>query len=172
MKSKLFLLLLIILGSAFGKECIASTEIDSQVNQQFAYFSSGLGPLPIPLPVFALGYNVQRGHHGADLSLQGVTIVSVTQLKANMLYHYYFKPCHASQFYAGGGLGTSILLNTHDKSQLLVSPEFVFGKQYRNETNDLRFVQMQISFPTLTFRHHKYRAFAFPLAVISYGMAF
>ena len=143
------------------------------IHQQFGYASMGLGPFPIPLPVFGLGYRTQTGHHGIDLSLQTSTVVIATAVKANILYLHYFKPSYTSEFYAGGGISPGVLLGLGNRA--FISPEFVVGKQYRNESDDLRFFQMQVSFPTFSQKsphHHRIDILDVPLVVFSYGLGF
>ncbi len=191
MKSKLIFTFLIAAGTLIGQE--PSTPPDQEytpsleessktVKQGFGYFSAGLGPFPIPLPAFSGGFRAQSGHNGIDASLQVQTIVAMTELKANLLYHYYPKPSLSSQFYVGGGVGSGLLLANSwfdSNNDFLISPELVFGKQYRNESHDLRFFQMQISFPTFKLaKSHKANNFHvrstlwFPLTIISYGIGF
>ena len=129
--------------------------------------------MPIPLPVFAGGYRTQVDKHGLDVSLQASTVVKITQVKTNILYHHYFKPSLTSEFYVGGGIAPGCIFSS-DTTLLTLSPEFVFGKQYRNESNDLRFFQLQASFPTFSIagdRPHN-STFLFPLITISYGIGF
>jgi hypothetical protein len=189
MKSRIILALMLAFGSVAMAETTCPTCIDQpyqpctyqpcEVRQQFGYGSLGLGPFPIPIPVFGVGYRTQSGHHGGDFSLQASTIVVTTQVKASLLYHYYFKPDYCSQFYLGGGVGPSIMFGSGDHAVLL-SPELVFGKQYRNESDDLRFFQAQVSFPTFALSHdhhhhhrnHHCHILKFPLVVLSYGIAF
>jgi hypothetical protein len=143
------------------------------VEQTIGYATLGVGPLPLPLPTFGLGLRTQTNHHGFDLSLQAATLVEITQLKASALYQHYFKPNLASQFYVGGGIGTSVLF--FDDTFFLLSPELVFGKQYQNEAQDTRFFQAQISFPTLNLtRHYHYHddLLLFPAVVLTYGIGF
>jgi len=172
-RHKLACIFLIALSPAVAQEPAVQMEANHQIKQQFGYVSAGVGPLPVPLPVFAAGYRYQIGHHGADLSFQVSTIAVITQIKANCLYHHYFKPNLASEFYVGGGVGPSWIVGS-GKALFLISPEFVFGKQYRNETGDLRFFQLQASFPTFSFGNNNshHQTFKFPLIVISYGIGF
>lgn len=184
MKSKICFMLLLAVSSVIAQENVAQPETPHKVKQEYGYLSFGLGPFPILLPAFAGGYRAQSNHHGVDLSLQVQTVEFVTQLKANLLYLHYFKPDLCSEFYVGGGLGPSVLFGDdycsdggyylHINTHVLLSPEFVFGKQYRNERNDLRFFQMQISFPTIGFmnRHSHDDLCKFPLVILSYGIGF
>ena len=169
MKTK-FLCALLLTSFGFAQEPVI--EEKKEIAQNFGYMSLGLGPLPIPLPVFGLGYQAQVNRHGVDVSLQALTVVVTTQVKANLLYHHYFKPSLASQFYVGGGVGPSILFGSDIKQKWHISTEFVFGKQYRNENNDLRFFQAQVSFPTFTWDDNRPATFLFPLLTLSYGIAF
>lgn len=152
------------------------------VTSSIGYFSIGVGPLPVPLPNFGLGYRFQRNHHGFDLSLQAATIVAVTQAKVSLLYDYYFKPNLNSQFYMGLGASASGLFENKKhwkKTTGSFSPELMFGKQYQNEAKDLRFLQLQISFPTFSIKKFPERKFTgkhhilyMPLVVLSYGICF
>lgn len=167
MKTKLLLIPLLALSSLEAEEAIEPQTI----KQEHGYASFGLGPAPIPLPIFSLGYRMQNGHHGADVSLQAATIVSYTALKANAYYLHYFKPSYASEFYVGGGATLGGIFG--NDSGLFTGPEFVFGKQYRNESNDLRFFQMQVTLPTISWhRHHHAEVLKYPLVVFSYGLGF
>jgi hypothetical protein len=157
----------------------------SPVTQSTPYATLGLGPCPIPLPTFGLGYRKQIDHHGFDLSLQGTTVIEMSALKFSTLYNYYFKPNLSSQFYTGFGLGTGAFFN--HRTTFFLSPELTFGKQYQNESHDTRFFQAEISFPTFSFSKHQgyYRTWEdtdsslyrhevtlFPLVVLTYGIGF
>ena len=133
--------------------------------------SIGLGPAPIPLPNFGLGYRAQSGHNGVDVSLNAMTVVAVTQLKATALYQYYFKPDLNSQFYVGGGLGLSDIFGSGHHC-MAISPEFTFGKQYRNEAKDTRFMQVGVSWPTVNLSGQSRHFLKYPLVVFSYGIMF
>lgn len=187
MKSKVCLFLVCTIGSVFAQSDEKPSSIVSEntavshvmmsdVKQQYGYLSVGLGPFPLPLPAFAAGYRAQSNHNGVDLSLQVQTIIACTQLKANLLYLHYFNPNLASQFYVGGGVSPSYIFVDscfRDKNKFLLSPEFVFGQQYRNKSNDLRFFQMQLSYPTITkFKHDHIKTMQFPLVIFSYGIGF
>jgi hypothetical protein len=171
-------LLLVFSGYAFAYD-EAVHKNDDFICNSFGYLDIGVGPLPLPLPSFGVGYRSQLQHHGYDLSLQVSTVVFVTQVKSNFLYHYYFKPNLNSQFYAGGGLGMSGLFG-HKIHNCIVcfSPELVVGKEYKNESGDRRFAQVQISWPTYSFKHFFDRNFSdcqvlyMPLVVFSYGIGF
>ena len=145
----------------------------TDVTQGYGFFSLGLGPMPIPLPAFGIGYRAQQGHFGSELSLQATTLVYAAQLKGNFLLHYYPKPNFASQFYVGTGISPSAVFG-NGKSAFAISPELVLGQQYRNASSDPRFIQAQISFPTLAIAGHKHRAYllGMPLVVLSYGIGF
>lgn len=167
-KSKILVALSLLMGTAFANDPSESTPF---LSQQFGYVGIGVGPLPVPVPFFSTGYRIQTGHHGADMSLQVATIIALNQFKTNFLYHHYFKPHLSSEFYVGGGIGTSYLWGSSYHRGLL-SPELVFGKQYRNESGDLRFFQLQTSFPTFSWGQHHNRLCYYPLVTISYGIGF
>ncbi|MFA5250700.1 MAG: hypothetical protein WC371_04780 [Parachlamydiales bacterium] len=147
------------------------------INNCFSYFETGIGPLPLFLPSFGIGFRNQVDNQGFDYSLRVATVVFVTQVSADFLYHYYPRPNLASQFYFGAGLGGSALFGEYgDEAAFLFGPEFVLGRQFKTETQDLRFFQMKISFPNIAnYSHHKnehYKVVYFPLTVFSYGFGF
>ena len=154
---------------------VSSENENKLVTHSMGYMQLGLGPAPFPLPVFGVGFRAQKDHNGIDASLQISTIVFLTQVKASTLYHYYFTPSLKSQFYAGGGIGLSgIFYEKYGdcwRNKGMLSPEFVFGKQYLNDTGSTRFFQAQMSFPTF-FLGHFHKPMYFPLVVISYGIGF
>ncbi len=170
MKQRL-IALLVAITSVIAVPAFAETY---PVFDSFGYGSIGLGPFPAPIPTYGLGFRTQSGHHGGDFSLQGSTIVVATQIKTNLLYHYYPEPSYVSQFYVGGGIGPSWVFADRDRLFLL-SPEIVLGQQYRNVANNIRFYQAQISFPTFVLKRDGRRhneVFKYPLVVFSYGFGF
>jgi hypothetical protein len=143
------------------------------VTQSMGYFSLGTGPLPLPLPVFGVGYRTQSGYVGAEVSAQYTTLVYINQLKADLLLHYYPKPCLASQFYVGAGVGSSVIFGSEfRKIPVTLSPELVLGQQFCNSSDDVRFIQAQISVPTLCLRGDHFGLVKYPLVTISYGFGF
>jgi hypothetical protein len=160
-------------------------EIAAPVVQANPYFAIGAGPLPIPLPNFAFGYRTQNGHFGMDYSIQVATIIEATQLQGNVLFNYYPKPSLTSQAYLGFGVTPGVFFQSGRWATPNIAPAFVIGKQYRNESNDLRFFQAQINFPTVAWKtngwrscwgwdysHHKVEVLKMPLLTISYGWGF
>ena len=50
-------------------ECEKEAAIECEaapVEASFGYISLGLGPFPIPMPLFGIGGRYQKGHHGFD----------------------------------------------------------------------------------------------------------
>ena len=143
------------------------------VSGQDLYLSLGLGPFPIPMPLFGIGTRFQQGHHGADLSLQGITCGRrFSVLKENIDYLYYFKPKLASQFYLGCGVSFTEIFS-HRHHETLLSPQLLIGKQYTNKDGDVRFFQAQIEPVFLDLnRINKKQHWTFPAVVISYGICF
>ncbi len=168
----------ILFGSAFAAEIEqpgtpVQQPINSDVQMAFPYVSLGLGPAPIPLPIFGAGYRFQQGHHGFDTSVNVATVYFATAVKASALYHYYFKPNSASQFYTGVGpaIGVGFEIDRHRCGVGGVA-EFVFGKQYINDTGDIRFFQADIDFPLVFGNRGKVHVVAVPLVVLKYGIGF
>jgi hypothetical protein len=144
------------------------------VKNSCGYVSLGLGPFPIPMPIFGIGGRFQSGHHGADISLQGISFGSgFTVLKENIDYLYYFKPKLSSQFYIGGGISATEVIS-HKNCQSYLSPQILIGKQYTNKDGDVRFFQAQIEpvFLDLNKLHRKQSWGTFPAVVLSYGICF
>lgn len=139
------------------------------IHDRSGYVDLGLGPFPLPLPVFGVGYREQWNHHGLDNHLQVATIVQATVLKGSTHYLYYFKPNLASQFYVGGGASVGGLFVKHGRDKFIVSPDLVVGKQYTNEAGEKRFFQAQTSWPTFT---QTGKSMYFPMVVLSYGFMF
>jgi hypothetical protein len=149
-----------------------SSPIAADVKSQYAYLSLGLGPFPLPMPLFGVGGRFQNNHHGADISLQGISFGrNFTALRENVDYLYYFKPKPASQFYVGGGLSVTAVISKHGKWSASLSPQLLFGKQYTNTDGDVRFFQAQID-PVFLNLNKKHSWGTFPIVVISYGICF
>lgn len=182
-------------GSLFANEDTAVTErvIPEQqlqkkekaqpIKNTFGYVDLGVGPAPLPLPIFGLGIRTQRNANGFDANLQTSTVVYATQVKLNLLYLRYLKPDLDKQFYFGIGPGVSAIIRDTDriidKSIITVSPELVFGKQYRSDTKATRFFQTQISFPTYHSAEkirdngfNKKHIIWFPVVTFNYGWGF
>jgi hypothetical protein len=148
----------------------------STVEASHGYLSLGLGPFPIPMPIFGIGGRFQKGHHGFDVSVQATTVISLTVVKENFLYLHYFKPNLASQFYVGGGFGITEIFqkfkSSHQRTPILASPQFIFGKEYTNDSGDRRFFQAQVDFPFVNLNSKHDRIVKFPAVVVSYGICF
>jgi hypothetical protein len=142
----------------------------------YGYVSLGLGPFPIPFPLFGVGGRYQNGHHGFDGSIQFISFGrGFTLVKENLNYLYYFKPNLASQFYVGGGVGiTEFLSDGH--LQAFLSPQVIVGKQYTNKDGGVRYFQAQIDpvFLNLNKVYKKGRCSVgtYPAVVLSYGICF
>lgn len=146
---------------------------NSQVDSTLGYFSVGLGPFPFPLPAFGLGFRKQIDNFGLDVSAQVSTLVFVTQVKTSLLYQYYPKPNLDSEFYMGIGPALSGLFGAYGcDSAFLISPELALGRQYKTKTDDTRFIEMRVNWPSFdpASRHHK--VMWMPLVMFNYGMAF
>jgi hypothetical protein len=135
--------------------------------------------LPVaPVPSVGLGYRVQAGHNGGDFSIHASSNMVFTQIKGAILYQYYFHPNLDSQFYLGSGLGISWVeyhLLTVERG-FCVSPEFVFGKQFKLDTGTSRFWQFQMSVPTYSIQDSAFfgpgRGFYLPVLAFYYGFCF
>lgn len=141
------------------------------VDSTIGYFETGIGPFPLPLPEFGLGFRRQVDKHGFDGSFRVSTIVVLTQVNGSLMYQYYPKPNLESEFYMGVGLSGSGIFGDY-KSHFLIGPDFVLGRQFKTKTDDIRFYQMKISWPTFAPNSHHDTVTYFPLVVFSYGFGF
>jgi hypothetical protein len=148
--------------------------LDSTRDSYF-YGSFNLGPAPIPLPGFGIGFRNQHNHTGVDTHLQLTTIGYASQLKYQAAGLYYFKPNLKSQMYTGLGASASYLFGGANlkKGHVIASPEWCFGKTYLNENNQRRYLELQVSFPTFLIDSKKEpKPMYYPLCVFSYGIGF
>lgn len=188
MKRYFLLLTVLVSQIASANTCELSCdpyEMPQPVCTSFFYGDVGVGPLPILLPTFALGYRTQWNHTGYDASIQVASLGIVTALKGSLLYHYYFQPSLCSQFYAGAGIAGGGVFKSDGDTFPFVAPEFVFGKQYITDTGGLRFFQIQANFPTFYFQEQthwhewdlvdiswEHNIMWIPVVTISYGIGF
>ena len=153
------------------------TQCESEpVKASFGYVNLGLGPFPIPMPLFGVGGRYQNGHNGFDGSLQFISWgSSFTLLKENFDYLYYPKPNLASQFYLGAGAAVTEIISD-GRVKVALSPQFILGRQYTNKAGDVRYFQAQID-PVFfdmnaAVKKHKARWGTFPVVVLQYGICF
>lgn len=162
-------LLLSAVGAQAGEECECHC---GEVVDHFAYGALGVGPLPLPIPVFGLGYRAQSGHMGVDTGIQVSTLGYVTQLKTRLLWQYYPRPHFVSQFYTGVGMSPSAIF-CRGKVVGTFAPQAVFGTQYYNADGMRRFFEVQVEYPTLAVDHHSRSSLVrFPLVTLMYGIGF
>ncbi len=157
------------------KNCVRSSNV---------YTSIGVGPLPILLPVFGVGYRASWNHHGFDTSAQVATIGKVTGLRWNLLYSFIVHPNPQGQTYVDLGAAAGTVFH-HGLAGVFASPELVVGRQWMNKSGEKRFCQAEINFPSFTWKHdHKELCFGgkhhferkdvsfFPIVTVSYGFLF
>lgn len=170
MKTKLIAIFLLLTSALAAHEFLSPPATSTNVEEHFPYLSLGVGPMPLPLPNFSAGYRYQSNYFGFDGSLQSTPLFfdDMNYLKASFLGHYYPKPNPHSQLYVGAGISHGILLHTYHS--LTISPEIVIGQEYINSSDNRRFLQAQISYPTLCVYRDK--TINFPLVLISYGFGF
>lgn len=163
-----FLITLLLSASLYSNNI--DKEQTQEVNDSYFYGSFNLGPAPIPLPGFGLGYRVQNNHFGLDTHVQGTSIILATVVKVQTQAMYYFNPKLKSQLYMGIGGSYAKILADHDLGSV-TSPEFTFGKSYLNENGSRRHLELQVSWPAF-LPDAKTHLTYFPLCVFSYGIAF
>jgi hypothetical protein len=154
------------------KAPVVTGEIEAApVETSCGYVSLGLGPFPLPLPLFGVGGRYQKGHHGFDGSIQFISFGNgLTLVKENLDYVHYFKPNLASQFYVGGGFAFTEVWS-HGHIQAFLSPQVILGQQYTNKAGDVRFFQAQIDPMFLDLnkvcKKGRTRVGTFPVVVLS-----
>ncbi len=172
MKKIIILMVLASIG-AFADAKTATVAEPEKVRSSYGYIGLGLGPAPFPLPIFSGGWRMQSGHNGLDLSLDLMTLGSITGVQENIAYLHYFKPNLASQFYVGGGIGIAEVFFSRHRPLVYTAPQFIFGKQYTNEAGDRRFFQTKIEWPTVPLTSSSGRHIGkYPLVTFSYGICF
>jgi hypothetical protein len=142
------------------------------------YASIGVGPLPVLLPVFGIGFRENWNHHGFDVSAQVATIVKATGVRMNLLYSYVIHPNPKGQTYVDFGAAVGSVFHK-GFAGMFTSPELVVGRQWKNKSNEKRFCQAEISFPNFSweYKHHenkfdRHDVLYFPVVTISYGFLF
>jgi hypothetical protein len=160
-KMTLMLLATGLTTSAFAEE---------KVTAKIPYVSIGLGPAPVPLPIFGVGYRAQWDHYGVNGSVNVSTLYWVTGVKGSLLFNYYKKPNLDSQFYFG--IGPAVGLGIEKRVGVAFASEFAFGKQYINEAGDLRFCELTIDFPCAVDSKHGVKVFPIPIVIFNYGIGF
>jgi len=142
------------------------------------YISVGAG-LP-GLPSVQFGCRWQNMKHGADVSLQiGTFVVIWAYAKIEALYLYFPHPDLEGQTYFGFGIGNNLLFNTvclgcgaHHLYDGF-SPEFVIGEQFETKNGKRRFIQGQISWPTVwVWKNYAASTLLIPMFSVSYGWMF
>ncbi|MDX8431041.1 MAG: hypothetical protein SNF33_04465 [Candidatus Algichlamydia australiensis] len=164
--------LLLFFSAAFGTLKADESELPSTKNI-FVYGTTGLY-VPTQIlcytrPFLGLGLRAQSKHLGIDLSANGTLFFSdVYALNGSALLLYYPRPNQRSEYYFGAGVGVSTV---QPFSLTFVSPEFVFGKQYRTSKGRKRFLEVQFVPCTFLDGHPKERV-NFPSVSIRYGFGF
>jgi hypothetical protein len=180
-----FVIAICALATALCTSLTAQEEKPS-VKDSYGYVDLGVGPAPIPLPIYGIGYRFQSNEHGFNASLRSSTVVVFTSLKLGLHYFHYFKPDLDKQFYMGIGPSIGGVFQTaghsyhREQNHLIASPELIVGKSYRSDTGARRFFEASIDFPTFTNRAHrclngtwsKTDVLWFPLVSLHYGWGF
>ncbi|MGB7127660.1 MAG: hypothetical protein WBD50_01040 [Candidatus Rhabdochlamydia sp.] len=181
---------------AFGSLFADTQEIEvaKPIENSFGYVNVGMESL-FSAPFFGVGYRLQKNQHGLDLSASIVcrTIdytscfedkkTRIQRRKANVLYNFFFFPNLSSQVYVGLGVGVNYIDTKRLGSIVGFSPEIALGKQYNNRQGNQRFIQLQVSLPSLYTRSKKIRSYrdyqtiktdleCAPLFTFTYGIGF
>lgn len=150
--------------------------------QQYGYGAFGLGPMPILLPTFGLGWMGQWDHHGFDARVEAETVVEITAVSLKALYNYYPSPDVSGEFYYGAGLSYISLIGHGYRPA--IAPQFVVGKRYQTDGNGKRFIEGCFGFPTVSLDRMiekrtvfdsnvlKKSILWYPTLVVSYGIGF
>ncbi|MEI6242775.1 MAG: hypothetical protein WCP39_05150 [Chlamydiota bacterium] len=185
---KKIILTMIALGLGFSSGFAEKPATTTQTNTQESLFYGdlGVGPLPLLVPSFGIGYRHQKNHWGGDVALDVSTIYYATTLKITPAFLYYPTVNLASEFYAGFGLDLGAFFgkdyyNWFSNHHVLgyTSPTLILGKKYRNKAGKNRFFEARIGFPTIGFELFKGNKFNqddqvlyYPIVYLKYGIEF
>jgi hypothetical protein len=78
----------------------------------------------------------------------------------------------ASEFYFGVGPAVGVGFVKDSNYGVGFASEFAFGKQYKNEAGDLRFLEATIDFPCGISKKRGLKFFAVPIVILNYGIGF
>lgn len=141
-----------------------------------SYFYADLGGLYFINPAAGIGYRMQSGHQGFDFSAR-VSIGLLAQAKTSIIYLYYPTPYAESQYYLGIG-ASALYINVYGiafsstSSSYGCAAELLFGKEYWNDQDKRRFLQLQVGFPTLYFSSSMSSKGLIPIPILSYGFIY
>jgi len=141
-----------------------------------SYFYADVGALYFLNPAAGVGYRMQSGHQGLDLSAR-ISIGLLAQAKTSVLYLYYPTPYAQSQYYLGMG-ASALYINVYGIGFFNSSPsygcaaELLVGKEYWTDLDKRRFIQLQVGFPTLYFSSGMGSNGFIPIPILSYGFIF
>jgi len=167
-----------------AKTLFASDPLEeaNEILNQYGYVNLGMGPLPFPVPTLGGGYRNQRNRHGLDVNAS-IVIVAPERVgvKWTGRYLHYFSPNLDRQFYVGGGPAVSSIFSCIVRTRwsgLGVSPEFLFGREYRSSKGGRRFWEVVVDFPTFASNEDIYKwgneghFIYFPYVYAQYGWGF
>jgi hypothetical protein len=175
----IFLMLFSFLAISLKAEENKPLTEKKDIVEHTTYVDLGLGPVPILFPNIGIGHRMQYNKNGFDLALKVLPLYWINQVKGTLTYNYYPNPNPESQLFFGAGIGVGGLIEKDSishfarkfKDSILISPEFVIGKQYKNEAGGKRFIQADLSFPVYAIGSHNYGCY-YPLIVLRYGIGF
>lgn len=146
-------------------------EPSCEVNDNYRYFTLGVGPI-ILIPNIGIGFRERFSQFGWDAAASFSTIGYAHQLEAHFVGHYYLSPYRQNSAYMGLGLmGSGIFTNQKDGGFTL-SPDFVFGKEFKIKDESRQFIEMHVAIPSLWIESMHTHAFYYPLMYIKYGLSF
>ena len=147
------------------------SDFNSGVCDAYRYISLGVGPI-IFIPNFGIGYRERHSQLGWDSALSFSTIGYAHQLSAHLVGHYYFNPFQQNSPYLGLGLiGSGVFTNQSAEGSTL-SPDFVFGKEFKRTSESRHFIEMHVAIPTMWMGKNHLGPMYFPLMYVKYGISF
>lgn len=205
MKTKKLFIIIGLLAAIHSKAVFAQEPLvycdpctpccEGKMKDSYPYLSIGIGPLPILLPNFNIGWRHQCEHFGVDVGINAATALVATQLKGYANWLYYFNPSLCSQTYCGLGASVGGWLIQGEHNVVITQPNFILGKSFMSHTGDRTFLQAEVSWPTVlfnktthhlrhkhtdanvreyfrkTYRHSKLQ-WKLPMVTVSYGWGF
>lgn len=139
-------------------------------SDSYRYVSIGVGPI-LFIPNFGIGYRERYASLGYDTGFSFSTVGYAHQLSAHFVGHYYLHEQQNSAYLGLGLMGSGIVPN-RGRSGLTLSPDFIFGKEFKKNSESRHFIEMHVAVPTLWVNSKGPRGMYFPLMYIKYGTSF
>lgn len=152
--------------------CNTSYDMDCDVYDAYSYVTLGVGPIVV-IPNIGFGYRERHAQLGWDAAASFSTIGYMHQVSLHAVGHYYFNRCNQNSPYVGLGLTGSYVFCSHKGvNGGILSPDFVFGKEFLRTGDSRQFIEMHVGIPTVWMDSRHVKGTSLPLMYIKYGFSF